>query len=85
MQKGSYSVYDSKAQIFGNPFFSTNDQTALRDLSTAAADRNSTIGRNPTDFTLYRIGAFDDFSGKILPIDPFINLGMAAQFLNLEV
>lgn len=80
MVKNLYSVLDSKSQAFGNPFTSVNHNTAIRDFSTAANDSNTLIGKHPTDFILYCIGSFDDFTGSICPCNPIENLGVAVTF-----
>lgn len=76
-----FSVYDSKANAYGSPFFMPNQAMALRSFAAAALDKNSGIGQFPTDFTLFEIGTFDDSGGLIQPIEPFINHGLAASFI----
>ncbi|AXH74819.1 MAG: nonstructural protein [Microviridae sp.] len=85
MQKSVYAVYDCKAQIFGNPFFALNDGVALRDFSTAATDPASTISQHPVDFSLFKIGMYDDFKGQLMPLEANINLGLASQFTQGEL
>jgi len=65
MIKNIYSVFDKKAQLFCAPFYSVNDQTALRDFTRAANDQDSDINRYSLDYSLYYIGSFDDESGHI--------------------
>jgi len=77
--KEIFSVYDNKAQVFSNPFFSTNKMTALRDFQAAAGDSNSQISQYPDDFVLFNIGNFDELTGTIVPCLP-VNLGTADQF-----
>ncbi|AXH77266.1 MAG: nonstructural protein [Microviridae sp.] len=77
--KKCFSVYDSKAQVFSNPFFSLTTMTALRDFQSAALDSNTQIAQYPEDFVLYEIGAFDDEKGTLVSCLP-VNLGTADQF-----
>ncbi|WNK14734.1 MAG: nonstructural protein [Microvirus sp.] len=79
--KEMFSVYDSKAAVFSNPFTSVNKFTALRDFQAAAIDPNSTISTYPSDFILYQLGTFDEHTGAISPII-LVNLGPADQFIN---
>lgn len=80
MQKFFYSVYDSKAKVFSNPFTSVNHLTATRDFNRAANDPSSDISKFPEDYTLYEIGSFDDVLGILVPHENPTNLGMAIQF-----
>ncbi|AXH75449.1 MAG: nonstructural protein [Microviridae sp.] len=77
--KKMFSVYDSKAQVFSNPFTSHNTFTALRDFQAAALDGNSQISQYPEDFVLFEIGHFEDETGVLSPCLP-VNLGNADQF-----
>lgn len=81
MIKNVYSIYDSKANFFGNPFVSTNHATAIRTFAQACEDPNSELNRYSTDFSLHYIGHYDDSTGVILA-DNHINLGLASAFLN---
>jgi len=77
--KNVFSVYDTKAGVFSNPFFSTNKNTALRDFSSAYLDPASHISMYPHDFILYEIGTFNEDTGELTPMLP-ISLGTADQF-----
>lgn len=85
MFKTAYSVFDSKALIFGNPFYAVNDQVALRDFATASGDPGSAISKNPSDYTLFRVGTYEDDTGKLYPCEVLVNLGLASQFIKPEV
>lgn len=72
MKLNVYTIKDIKAETFGNPFYSTNDQTAKRSLEQASNDPNTTISKYPEDFVLYRLGDWDDTSATISTLDtPF--------------
>lgn len=62
-----YSVYDSKVSAFGSPIFCINDAVAERCLAGVVSDPASVLSKNPGDFTLHRLGSFDDVSGLIEP------------------
>lgn len=78
-----FSVYDSKAKVFAPPFISINDLTAVRDFHRAANDPDSNIFLYPTDYTLFKIGTFDDSTGVITVIDVHENFGLASQFVEV--
>lgn len=81
MKKNIYTVYDSKALAFMQPFYSERHEVAQRHFAAAANDINTDIGRYSTDYTLFCIGEFDDQSGIITPLEQFQNLGLAASYL----
>lgn len=64
MNINAYSVKDSKSGTFGNPFYAQNDALASRSFEQASNDPQTTINAYPEDFSLYRIGNFDDQSGE---------------------
>ena len=59
-----YAVYDAKAGTYGSPFYQMNDAMATRLFANLANDEQTTIGRNPEDFSLIHIGEYDDQDGK---------------------
>ena len=65
MRQSIYSVYDSKIDAYGTPFFSPNHSVALRSFLQAKLDPNTSIHHFPDDFRLYCLGEFDDASGLV--------------------
>jgi len=62
-----YTIYDTKAEHYGNPVFVRTDAEARRGFGQVAVDRQTEIGRHPEDFILYRIGTWDAETGRITP------------------
>lgn len=62
-----YSVYDAKAVAYIQPFFAPTDGIALRMFGQAASDENHQFARWEEDYTLYRVGEFNDDTGEIIP------------------
>lgn len=62
----AFSIFDDKAQIFNVPFFFVHKGQASRAFSDLIGDRQSTIAHHPEDYSLYRVGEFDDVSGLML-------------------
>lgn len=58
-----YSIFDVKAGVFNTPFFQVNDQVAKRAFSDLVNDPQSMLFKHPEDFTLWRLGEFDDQLG----------------------
>lgn len=66
MLKFMFTIYDSKAEAYHQPFFETTDATAVRAIKEAM--RNSILGKYPEDYTLYRLATFDDEEGLVTPL-----------------
>ena len=84
MQLRVYALLDTKAQYFGIPFFCQSDGEAVRACMEAANDMRSTIGRYPTDFSLFRIGHYDNQTAQLVPVDRPENLGVVLNFLPIQ-
>jgi len=82
MKTNLYVIFDKCAKIYNTPFVFINDNLALR----AAIDLVSTPGtevyNNPEDFTLFRLGEYDDTTAAIT-IDP--DMPVLCRFHNLEI
>jgi len=62
-----YTIYDTKAEHYGNPVFIRTDAEARRMFSQVANDMQTEIGKHPEDFILYRIGTWDAENGNLNP------------------
>jgi len=71
-----YALYDSKLEAYQQPFFSPNDQTALRMVKSALTDGGQMFCRHPGDFSLWVIGSFTDDTGMLQPRVPEILVQM---------
>lgn len=70
MLKTLYSVYDKKSKTYAAPFIEVNDGTAIRAIQDLIASNQShPFARHSEDFSLERLGSFNEFSGDIGP-DP---------------
>lgn len=78
-----FSVYDSKAQAFAQPFVSSNESVAKRDFATAANDPASVLNMHPTDYSLHQVGEWDSSLGVLTPVNPSVNFGLAASFITV--
>ena len=61
----AYALYDVKSETYGLPFFAVNDAIAVRTSYDGYLMADSTVSRHPEDFTLYRLGLYDDCRGVI--------------------
>ena len=62
-----YTIYDTAAKAYMRPFFLQSDGQAIRSFSDLALDADHEVGRHPEDYSLYRIGFFDDNTAEIFP------------------
>lgn len=84
MLLNAFTVYDSKAEAYLPPFFFTTTALAIRSFETAANQEEHDFHKYAADFTLFKIGNFDDHSGRIDSLDSFENLGTALTFIRNE-
>lgn len=75
-----YTVYDSKAECYMQPFFMMNKGTALRAWQNTVNDQSTEFNRHPEDYTLFEIGEFDQEKGIVIPHEAKISLGTALEF-----
>ena len=80
-----YSIYDSKAEAFMEPYFATTPGLALRAFSNGANNKETTIGKYPNDFVLYEVGQFDDQTGDLDNYTENKNLGIAIEYIESEL
>lgn len=81
MRINVYSVYDCKLSAFTPPFFMLRDAEAIRAFSDTCMTPTVTLNKHPEDFTLHKLGVFDDQSGKLESIQPPEFLASATEFV----
>lgn len=65
-----YAIRDTASEGFTRPFAFSTRELADRSFIAACAGGDKDMTENPDQFTLYKIGMFDDQSGIIEPEDP---------------
>jgi hypothetical protein len=64
--KQMFVIYDSKAEIYGDPVTFENDKVAIRSLKRVVNDpQGGALHEHPEDFHLFRIAAYDPAMGSI--------------------
>ena len=76
-----YSVYDSKAEAYLQPFFMQSRGAAIRAFGDAVNDVNHVFAKHSGDYTLFEIGEFSDESASILSYATPVSLGVAIEFV----
>ena len=67
MTQQVFAVYDSKAERYLPPFTTTTSGVAERIFTDMVNTPKHQFNTHPEDYTLYRIGVFDDATAEILP------------------
>lgn len=73
MKNYLYSVFDAKLVVYSRPWPSLNDNAATREFMDAVQDGsnpNNQWHKHPEDFSLFRVGQFDDELGQLIPETP---------------
>jgi len=61
----AFSIYDSKAQAFMQPWFLPTEALALRAFADCVNDPEHNFGRHPEDYILHAVGAWSPESGTL--------------------
>lgn len=69
MNLNIYSIKDSKAGTYSQPFYSVNHSTAIRSFNASLQDATNPLSNYPTDFSLYYLGTWSDKDAKIQQLD----------------
>ena len=75
-----FSVFDSKAEIFGQPMFFPAKGLAIRAFDDECNRKESQIHAHAEDFTLFQIGEFDQDKGLLIPLTTPVSLGIGVEF-----
>jgi len=65
-----YSVYDSKAEAYMQPFFCQAAGQAIREFDNLVNSGDHPVAKHPEDYTLFEMGAWDDLTGEIVGETP---------------
>jgi len=80
MKLKMYSVYDSKAECFGTPFFMSSRGLAIRAFTDLVNDTRSSVNKYPGDFSLFEVGEWDDNNARVESFAP-VSLGIAQSYV----
>lgn len=67
MKIETFTVFDEKAGAFLQPFYSPTINTAIRAITDCVNDLTHTFGKHSADYTLFKLGSFDDATGEFTP------------------
>jgi hypothetical protein len=70
MNLNIYSIYDTATAAYMRPFYMQSDAAAVRSFSDLAVSADHEIANHPGDYSLVRIGVWNDSNGQTTPEDP---------------
>lgn len=79
-----FSIHDSKAEAFLPPFILPNEAMAKRVFAQCVNSDSHQFGASPPDYTLFRLGQFDDSTGQFLLERSKHSLGNGVEFRSLD-
>ena len=62
-----FAVLDTCSGVYDGPVPAQNEQVALRNFTHMAQNKDTAIGRNPSDFSLWQVGEWNDALGEVVP------------------
>ncbi len=65
MKVQCYAIFDTCSGIYEKPFFSSADDVVRREFQDVAMTADHPINKHPEHYSLWRLGAFDNLTGKI--------------------
>lgn len=75
-----FTVHDSKAKVYGVPFFLHEEGMAIRTFSDMVNDPSHAFGKHPEDYTLFYVGKYDDSNGQLESTAPLsLTNGLAVR------
>lgn len=64
MKLNIYAIYDTAAAMYNRPFFGPADGSAIRQFSDLCVSADHELGKHPEDYSLVRLGTWDDNTAK---------------------
>jgi len=80
-----FAVYDAAVKSYAQPFLMTTEGQALRGFMDACEDQKTNLAKHPEDYTLFKLGSYDDATGKYTNLHTPESLGGAIKFKKVEL
>lgn len=84
MKKLIYAVYDSKVEIYEQPFFLRTKGEAIRSWQKVTNDQQTKFYEHPEDYTLFELGVYDEETGSFQNHKTPVSIGVAIEFKKSE-
>lgn len=82
MRNEIFTVFDSAAKLYLEPFFAETVEVACRMFRQIVNKEGHQFNKFPEDYTLFHIGAFDPVTGAVQKLDTPHSLGVALTFVD---
>lgn len=79
MEHSLFAIYDSKAKAYQRPFTMINEEVAVRAIQDALTEPTCDFAKYPSDYTLFKIGTYDEQTSEIKPEKT--SIGCLVEFL----
>ncbi len=66
MKTQIYSIYDTASATYQKPTFARTDGEIMREFQNICMDKQHPCGQHPEDYSLIRLGNYDDQNGKVI-------------------
>lgn len=76
-----FTVYDSAARRYMEPFFAETIEVACRMFRALCSKPEHQFNKFPEDYVLFHIGSYSGESGMLVPLEAPHSLGVALTFL----
>lgn len=83
MKQNVYAIHDGAAGAYLNPIYQHTDGMMIRMFRNAVNDNTHAFGQNPSDYTLFKIGSYDDETGQHTSENPQ-SLGNGIEHISHE-
>lgn len=80
MKYNVYTVYDSKAEAYLQPFYFSAKGQAIRAFTDMANDQNHQFYKHPEDYTLFELGSWEDSTASFHVLATPNSMGLALEF-----
>ena len=90
MKVSIYAVYDVASGVYDGPFPGVADGAVIRDFTDMCKKGDSKMGQHPEDFTLFKVGTWNDGTGEVEAVVPvklfnglevIVNMGLMWSWL----
>lgn len=75
-----FTIHDSKAEAYLQPFFLATKGQAIRNITEILCNSEHQFSKYPEDFTLFELGEYDDSNAQMLPYPTPLSLGKLVEF-----
>ena len=70
MKQGLYAIFDRASGVYDGPLRGQADGVVIRQFCDLAVGDEHPVAQHPEDYTLFKVGEFNDGTGELEPIVP---------------